>query len=379
SIPVEPTLPAPLDRVGVLDIPYRGRSLGAFRERGAKKLTAVLACEVSSFQLLDPPSQERRLAQWGTVLSGCADTPVRRLQWLERTAPAQGDALAGWVHSAADPELARRGEPLLESYLELIDSSAPVIHEHEILLAIQIDTGRLHGDPQQTLLEQTERIARGLEAADVRVLGALSGAQLAGVLRTGFDPFAHAQLAARRAAGDAAAADVTTAGPLAATEQWDSYRTDGALHATFWINGWPRVDVPPSFMGALLAPSGTVRTVAICFEPIPAARSTREVEAAITRDRADRELRHRFGQSETARQRQAQESALRRESELAAGHGEVRFSGYVTVSARDEDELRRACQEIHQHAALARIELRRLYGRQAEAHSFTLPLARGLT
>ena len=114
------------------------------------------------------------------------------------------------------------------------------------------------------------------------------------------------------------------------------------------------------------------------FEPIAPERSTREVEAAVTRDRADRELRHRFGQSETARQRQAQEATVRREAELAAGHGEVRLAGFVTVSGRDPDELRRACSEVLEHAARARLELHRMYGQQAEAFTFTLPLCRGL-
>ena len=116
-----------------------------------------------------------------------------------------------------------------------------------------------------------------------------------------------------------------------------------------------------------------MRTVAVTFEPVPPERSAREVEAAITRDRADSELRRRFGQSETARQRQAQEAAVRREAELAAGHGEVRLAGFVTVTGRDEDELRRACAEVLGHAARARLELRRMYGQQAEA--FTLHAA----
>ena len=87
---------------------------------------------------------------------------------------------------------------------------------------------------------------------------------------------------------------------------------------------------------------------------------------------------HRFGQSETARQRQAQEATLRRESELAAGHGEVRLAGFVTVSGRDRDELRRASAEVLEHAARARLELHRMYGQQADAFTFTLPLCRGL-
>jgi hypothetical protein len=150
------------------------------------------------------------------------------------------------------------------------------------------------------------------------------------------------------------------------------------VHATYWIGGWPRIDVSPMFMDALLGRSSSVRTVAVCFEPIPPDRSTREVEAAVTRDRADRDLRHRFGQTDTARQRQAEEATMRRESELAAGHGEVRLAGFVTVSGRDDDDLRRSCAEVLEHAARARLELHRLYGQQADAFTFTLPLCRGL-
>jgi hypothetical protein len=375
-------LPGALRGVELVTVDHQGRGLGALSERRGRLLTPVLACQALSFALLDPEIQERRLAQWGTVLTTAAGAPIRRLQWIERTAPAQGDELARWLHTARDPSLPVRGTPLVESYLELIGQSTQVSHDHEILIAIQLDTARLHGRnellPEQ-VLEQVGQIARGLEAAEIRVLGALSAGQIARVVRTGFDPFARAELAPLDAVdgGNHAFAEHDAA-PLAASEAWDHYRCDGAVHATHWISGWPRIDVSPMFMDALLADSDTVRTVSITFEPVPPERSAREVEAAITRDRADSELRRRFGQSETARQRQAQEAAARREAELAAGHGEVRFSGFVTVSGRDEGELRRACAEIHRHAARARIELRRMYGQQAEAFSFTLPLARGL-
>ena len=225
-----------------------------------------------------------------------------------------------------------------------------------MLIAVQIDPRHADGadrgadDGISALLEQTERVAQGLEAAEVRVLGALSAGQLARALRTAFDPYARAELAALEAA-DTGRAGLAESGawPLGADESWEHYRADGALHATFWIAQWPRVDVSPMFMDALLGRSSVVRTVAVTLEPITPERSTREVEAAVTRDHADRELRHRFGQSETARQRQAQESAARREAELAAGHAEVRLAGFVTVSGRDPDDLRRACAEVHEH------------------------------
>jgi hypothetical protein len=269
-----------------------------------------------------------------------------------------------------------RGTPMIESYLELIGTTARVTQEHEILLAVQVDA---RGAGERALLEETERIAQGLEAAEVNVLGALTPGQLSRALRTAFDPYARAELAALETADpDRDGLAECNAWPLGAREAWDHYQSDGAVHASYWIGAWPRIDVSPMFMDALLGRSSSVRTVSVCFEPIRPDRSTREVEAAVTRDRADRDLRRRFGQTDTARQRQAEEATMLRESELAAGHGEVRLAGFVTVSGRDPDDLRRSCAEMLEHAARARLELHRLYGQQADAFTFTLPLCRGL-
>lgn len=379
----EPRPPRGLRDVRVVALHYRDRMIGALAERSGSRLTAVLACRVSAFALLDPEAQERRLARWGLILSAAAGTSVRRIGWIERTAPAQADELARWLHTERDPAVPLRGTPMIESYLELIGSTARVTQEHEILVALQVDSRRLRergrGALARALVEQTERIAQGLEAAEVTVVGALGQGQLARTLRTAFDPYARTELTALQAADPGRdELSETATWPLGTSEGWEHFRSDGAVHATYWIAGWPRIDVSPMFMDALLGRSSAVRTVAVTFEPIPPQRSTREVEAAITRDRADRELRGRFGQSETARQRQAQEATSRREAELAAGHCEVRLAGFVTVSGRNEDELRGATAEVLEHAALARLELHRMYGQQADAFTFTLPLCRGL-
>ena len=378
----EPTVPGELTGVRIVSTDEREHPIGALSERSGRRLTAVLACRVAAFTLLDGEAQERRLARWGLVLSGAGGGAIRRLQWIERTAPAQGDELARWLHEERDPAVPPRGTAMVESYLELISSSAQATQEHEVLLAVQVDGRRVRDRGRdavmRALVESTEAVARGLEAAEVTVLGALGPAQLAHTLRTAFDPYARAELTALAGADPEREGDARDAWPLGAREGWDHYAADGALHATFWISAWPRVEVSPMFMDSLLGQSGAVRSVAVSFEPLAPDRSTREVEAAITRDRADRELRVRFGQSETARQRQAAAATAQREAELAAGHGEVRLSGFVTVSGRDRDDLRSACAEVLEHAARARLELRRLYGQQAQAFTFTLPLARGL-
>ncbi|MGO9823290.1 MAG: SCO6880 family protein [Solirubrobacteraceae bacterium] len=373
--------PVELRGVRIMEVSYQQRRVGVLAEQSGRRLTAVIACRVLAFSLLDPEAQERRLARWGLILSGAGDSTVRRIQWIERTAPSQGDQLARWVQAERDPAIPPRGTPMIESYLELIGDSARVTQEHEILLAVQVDSSRMRDRDAvvESLLEETERVVKGLQGAEIKVLGALNAGHLARALRTAFDPYARAELAALETADpgrDGLAPD--GAWPLATDESWDHYRTDGAVHATYWIASWPRTEVSPMFMHALLGSSSAVRSVAVTFEPLALDRSTREVEAAITRDRADRELRSRFGQSETARQRQAREATARREAELAAGHGEVRLSGFVTISGRDPDDLRRSCAEVLDHAARAHLELRRLYGQQAEAFTFTLPLGRGL-
>ncbi len=196
---VSQTLPPALRGTELVEVTHGGRALGALSEHRGRHLTAVLACRALSFALLDPEVQERRLAQWGSVLATSADAPIRRLQWIERTSPAQGDELARWLHSARDPQLPPRGTPLVESYLELIGQSTQVTHDHEILLAVQLDTGRMRGRhelvPEQ-VIEQISHIVRGLETAEIRVLGALSTGQLARVFRTAFDPYARGELAA---------------------------------------------------------------------------------------------------------------------------------------------------------------------------------------
>ena len=81
--------------------------------------------------------------------------------------------------------------------------------------------------------------------------------------------------------------------------------------------------------------------------------------------------------SRTPRARSEDETVLRREAELAAGHAAFRFSSYVTVSASERDVLERSCREVVHAAALCGLDLRRLYGDQAAALCFTLPTGRG--
>lgn len=148
-------------------------------------------------------------------------------------------------------------------------------------------------------------------------------------------------------------------------------------HATFWIAEWPRHEVGSDFLVPLLVGSGERRAVSVVMAPVPPLRAVRTAEHASTSGVADAELRRQHGFALTARVRREHEAVVRREHELAEGHGAYHFSAYVTVSAPGPGELDRACRRVEHSAALAGLEMRRLYGTQADAFCCTLPVGRG--
>jgi hypothetical protein len=198
-------------------------------------------------------------------------------------------------------------------------------------------------------------------------------------IRDAYDPYGRAGRARLQAADpDRDGLDAANSWPVATREGWDRYRADSGIHAAYWISGWPRIDVGATFLSPLLMQTPVLRTVSVVLEPVPASRSTRDAEAAMTKDTAEEDFRTRRGFRLTARRRQQQQATADREDELAAGHAELRMAGFAAASAVDDDALDRACAEVEHGAQQARLELARLYGQQPQAFTYTLPLCRGL-
>jgi hypothetical protein len=378
----------------LLAAPFRGEMVGVLKDRRVRSYTAVLAVRVTSFGLLDRAEQDARQGGWGSVLAGLAreGSPVSRIQWLERTVPADGDEIGRYLGEAWARDVVPLDSLAMRSYLELTSSAPTVTRDHELFVCLQIDARRawrqikrMGGDKGpdagacSVLLRELEGLAERLTGAEVRVVGALRPGMLGVAIRVAFDPWSRPGLA-RLAAADPErdGIDEAAAWPLGTETSWGWYRTDGAVHATYWIASWPRADVGAAFLSPLLLHTQMVRAIAVTIEPISPLKAMREVEAARTSDEADRELRGRMGFLETARRRRQTEAVARREEELADGHAAVRFAGYVTVSARSLEELEHDCSEVEHAAQMARLELLRLYGQQEEAFTYTLPLCRGL-
>ena len=384
------TLPGELSEVELLCLPVGGAEVGVLKDRRQGTYTATLAVRVAAFGLLDRADQERRLERWGTVLASLAreGSPVSRVQWIERSLPADGDEIGRYLAEARDQAVPLSSNSI-QSYLELVDSAGIVTQDHELFVCLQIDhrraaraIKRLGGGEEgacQVLHRELELLAERLQAAQIGVRGALRPQALCKVLRLAYDPYCRVALA-RRSKGELASDGVEprAAGPLAAGEHWSHYRSDAAFHATYWIACWPRVELPAVWLMPLLTQAGVLRSVAVTMEPVAPSRAIREAEAARSADVEEEQLRRDHGFITRARTRRRQEANVRREAELSRGHAELRFAGFITVSARSEEELELACERAEHGAAQSHLELRRLYGQQAQAFTNTLPLARGL-
>lgn len=379
--PSDPRLPPPLGRLRWLAAPWDDSVIGIVRDGWT--YTGVLVARAPALTLLDEAEQDRRLSGWGSVLAGMArdGNTVRRLQWVERTLPSDEEEIWAYLEHHRDPRLTA-GDLALASYEELVTANGSATREHESYLAVQIDLRRAQRPARRlgkgatgaaaVLVRELEVLADRLAAADVAVMGALSPRGLANVVRAAYDPFGTRP---GRDGGDGVPAPV---GPVAAESGWEHYRADGAWHTTYRIAEWPRVEVPGGFLSPLVLRTPVMRTIALTMEVTDPLRALRSVETARTADQADEELRARHGFRLTSRRRRMIESTARREEELAEGHAEVRFAGFVTVSGRSLEELGRACAVVEHAAHQSRLDLRRLYAQQDTAFSYTLPLARGL-
>jgi len=345
-------------------------------------LTAIVGVTHPAFVLLDPGEQQRRVIGWGRVLAtACRSGRLAALQVMERTLPDSGKGLAEWWsrHGSTDAGWTS------STYAELIERAGPAGERHASTLSLSLDmktaarairaAGGGNRGAAAVLRQEMATLAAALRSADLTPSEWLEPGDLAIILRSAYDPAVAGALERHGELGR----DLATAGPVAVTESWGSLRSDSAHHCVLWISEWPRSLVLPGFLAPLLLTSGVRRTFSLIYTPIRADQAARDIRKKKTEYISDAAQRQRIGQIEDAQQSAEYQDVLQQEADMTAGHGILRVTGLVAVSASDPDELERAVAAIEQAAIQASCETRRLWGQQPQAFAATaLPLCRAV-
>jgi hypothetical protein len=346
-----------------------------------QRLIAIAEITHRSFVLLDASEQQRRVDGWGRVLAGaCRSTQIARLQVLERTLPDSGSGLARWwaEHGTDD------GSWVARTYAELIARAGPAAERHVTTISLALDMkaaarpirsagGGLRG-AAAVLRQQMHSLTTALQAADLAPVTWQGPGELAVMLRSAYDPQVASTLE-RAATG----AELATAGPVAVTETWNQLRSDSGYHAVLWICEWPRSQVYPGFLAPVLLSSGVRRAFSLICDPVRADLAARDIRRKKTEYLSDATQRAKIGQIEDAQQTAEYQDVLQQEADLTAGHGVLRYTGLLAISAATPHELDAAVAEIEQAAIQASCETRRLVGQQTQAFvAAALPLCRGI-
>ncbi|MQS14727.1 hypothetical protein F7Q99_21295 [Streptomyces kaniharaensis] len=379
-------------REGLLHLPGTAASLrvvtapdrryGAVHDPRAGTLTAVVKVSSRAYALLDPATQNTNVNGWGRALAALARTGhIARIQVIERTMPASGDALRRYWEKTGNPDAPVAGE----IYGELVKNAGPAAAPHEVYVAIALDFkaarrlinqagGGLAGG-SSVLAQLTATFDQAARTAGLNPVGWLSATEIAAVVRTAYDPKSLTGLE-RWSSSGCPEADPAAAGPVVVVERAGHIATDSAIHCTYWVENWPRTETSPGFLHQLLFSGGVQRTLSLAYEPKGLDAAMRDVQrkkASIIADSAERARR---GQVDSEADSVEYQDVKQRERQLIAGHADIALTGLLTVSADTEDELRSACAVVETAAVAAQLDLRPLTWQQAEAFTAAaLPLA----
>lgn len=374
------TLALPGDQARLREYTDPDTQAGMIHDPHQQTLTVVCDVTHPAFVLLDPGEQERRVTSWGRVLATvCRSGRISTLQVLERTLPDSGTGLAEWwaAHGTPDDSWAA------QTYAELIERAGPAGERHATTLSLSLDMkaaarqvrtagGGIRG-AAAVLRQEMSTLVAALRSADLSPSGWLTPGQIAVILRGAYDPAVAASLERHGDIGQ----DLATAGPVAVTETWGRLRTDSAHHSVLWISEWPRSMVYPGFLAPVLLSTGIQRSFSLICTPMRSDQAARDIRKKKVEHISDQAQRAKIGQIEDASQTAEYHDVLQQEADLTAGHGVLRYTGLIAISAPTVDELDAAVAAIEQAAIQASCETRLLVGQQAAAFTAAaLPLGR---
>src|SRR6185437_6851224 len=375
-------LPGVLAPLALLDADdgYGGR-YALVLDRRAGTLTAALRVIPASTWLADRHDADTWVANWGGWLASLGYLPmVRHVTVVTDTAPEPGTALADAVAAALDPAAPAAARQIMG---QLVAAAPAAAADVDTWVSVTFDP-RLSLAAPAGLAEAAAEVGRalhGLESAlgtcGVTVLGRATPAEIAGVVRTAYDPATRGEVNRLLAqAGDGRPVpglSWSEAGPIGAEEEPGCYRHDSGISISWSWSEAPRQNVTADVLARLVAPGRYPKRVSLQYRPFSAAEAIRVLEAEVNAAQFRSVYKRRTGRDESARDSYDQARARQAAAEEAAGAGVCLVSLYVTVTVTSDAELPRAAAETEAAAESSKIRMRRMTYSQAAGWAATLP------
>jgi len=359
----------------------RGGRYGLVRDRNTGFLTATLRVVPTSTWLAEPADADQWVANWAAWLASLGYVPA--LRWVTvtvDTAPDPGLTLTGQIAGAIDTA-APRGA--LEIIGQVVATAPAAAADVNTWVSITFDPAASAIQPRNIAdaVTETGQSLSGLESAlaacGVTILGRAKASDIAGMVRTAFDPAVRGEVNQLLATGVSTVLEDqlnwSNAGPAGAEERWDCYRHDSGTSVTWAWREAPRQNVTSDVLARLLAPGGWPKRVSLQYRPMPAQTAAAILDSEVRAAEFRHEYSRRTRRDVTARDVHDHARARQAADEEATGAGVSILGLYVTVTVSDPAQLARAAADTEAAAESSRIRLQRLYRSQAAGFTATLP------
>lgn len=384
-------LPGKLATVQIWDVD----GLGTMYDASGRTVTITAELEVPGFLMKDFHERYDLAERWSAVLASFTKRPgIKRVALQERTTPITiRAARETFERVTAEGQSVPQAE---ENYRAVMDRSEgyTVAHRNYLtltldLLALSAQIKALGGNKEaiQTLAAvEAGNVTDALKNAEVVVRRWLSPRDLAALARAAFDPEFVAYIENR--SDEHRGVDLSGIGPMYLEEPKDDdsvVRTDSGVHTTMWIHEWPRSAAPIGFVNDLVFARHPVtgqavsHILTIVLTPVQVGKALRRIEKEKKTWRANERMRAQRGSDGSAIDAADYQALQRQEEELLTGHGEFTYGAYLTVSAREKEELEQALAGATNAMSRVGMEGQILYCQQAEALMVSaLPIGQGL-
>lgn len=356
----------------------QGGIVAVIHHRVDRTYTAVAKVTHPGLALLASDQANNRIHGWAAWLAQqCVeDGAITRIGAYHTAEPGEIDELAGWAEAHIHPDAPATAVDLVE---EILTADRRNVAEHSSYLSVSLSAARSRREIRNAgggdtgacavLTRRMATIASGVLQAGVEVERWLGPRDVAAVIRTAYAPMTRREvgaraLRARRPGWNGAEPGIppALAGPTWAETGWGVYEHDDSWSVVAEIE-WPRTPRDASMLAGVLAASAIGRRqMSVLYEPISPRRAERSLQTEKTKRDVAIRLRERTGQVAPEREQREYAVTSAQDAELAAGHGLLRFAGYVAVTVTDRELLEQAWDELCADAGSAGLVLRRCSG-----------------